>query len=547
VVAYYWDGSVPIAHKIQNISATGFYLLTRERWQPGTVVTMTLQRSDGAKESSNTEHYISVLSKVVRVGQDGVGLVFVPLEARGTAAKTAHRSRPVGKKMLVRFLEQLGVDQGCVTLVLNREDHEKGTLMGRDAIPQVPGENVMRRLGDEGGQALIITALCMTCLFGFVALAADVGIMLREKRLVQTAADSAAIAGALELNFGGVSSAAQTSAAQNGFTDGASGATVTVNGPSQNGPQSGPYAGNKAYVEVIVSQSQPTFFMRLFGRSAMTVAARAVATLGAGQGCVYELGTSGTDITWNGSGATNISTCSILDDSSSTNALIFAGSGSVIAQSIGVVGGYSNTGSGTLNPNPPTLGIVPVSDPLAFLTPPANPGSCLGGIGNPYLVNNSSPLTLQPGCYDGLTLSGSGAVTLGGGLYYIDGPFNFTGAGAVTGTGVTIYLANSNGASFTANGPGALSLSAPTTGANNGILLYQNPSNIAPMSINGSGLNLQGIIYAAGSALTLNGSGGSQLYTAIITNSLVFNGSTALQNYAVKNAASSLTAARLVE
>ena len=54
----------------------------------------------------------------------------------------------------------------------------------------------MKRLKDENGQALIITALCMTCLFGFAALATDVGLMLRENRLLQIAADSAAIAGA---------------------------------------------------------------------------------------------------------------------------------------------------------------------------------------------------------------------------------------------------------------------------------------------------------------------------------------------------------------
>ncbi len=39
----------------------------------------------------------------------------------------------------------------------------------------------------------------MTCLLGFVALATDVGIMMRQKRMAQTAADAAAIAGAMEL------------------------------------------------------------------------------------------------------------------------------------------------------------------------------------------------------------------------------------------------------------------------------------------------------------------------------------------------------------
>ena len=126
----------------------------------------------------------------------------------------------------------------------------------------------MKNLKDESGQALIISALCMTCLFGFVALAADVGVMLREKRLVQTAADSAAIAGALELNYypSGVTAAALAAAGQNGFSASSSGVTttngvtVTVNNPPQNGPHQ--VAG---YVEVIVSQIQPTLFMSVFG------------------------------------------------------------------------------------------------------------------------------------------------------------------------------------------------------------------------------------------------------------------------------------------
>src|SRR5258705_13870207 len=101
----------------------------------------------------------------------------------------------------------------------------------------------MKRLKDESGQALIITALCMTCLFGFAALATDVGLMLREKRLLQIAADSAAIAGALELNYSStsVTSAAQAASAQNGYTNGTNGATVTVNGPP-GGPLYGPHA-----------------------------------------------------------------------------------------------------------------------------------------------------------------------------------------------------------------------------------------------------------------------------------------------------------------
>lgn len=403
---------------------------------------------------------------------------------------------------------------------------------------------VMRRLKDESGQVMVVTILSMSLLIGFLALAVDVGTLFRAKRLMQTAADSAAIAAAQEWQYGDGTAAAYAAAAQNGVVNGVNGGVVTVNP----GPTSGPFANNTAYYEAIVSQSQPTFFGKIFTgsifRDAVAVTARAVATLGNSQGCVYTLGTSVPGISWAGSGSTNIPNCSILDDSS----LSFAGSGSVTAQSIGIVGSYSKTGSGSINPNPPTV-IAAVSDPLAFLTPPANPGSCQSGAsGGPYSVSGSTAQTLQPGCYNGLTLSGSGAVTLAAGIYYINGPLSINGSGAVSGTNVTFYLPNSNNASVNTNGSGALNLAAPTTGAYNGILFYQNPSNTNAMSINGSGgLNLQGILYAPGAPLTLNGSGSSQFYTAIVTSSLTFNGSGSLQDYAIKNSASPLTAARLVE
>src|SRR6266478_1750607 len=150
----------------------------------------------------------------------------------------------------------------------------------------------MKRLKDESGQALIITALCMTCLFGFAALATDVGIMLREKRMAQTAADGAAVAGASEMFVGTaqVSSVAKAAAGQNGFSDGV---TVVVNGGPTTGPAYGPHAGKPGYVEVIVSKVQPTIFMNLFGVFNMTPTARAVATYGQTNGCIVTLGTTG--------------------------------------------------------------------------------------------------------------------------------------------------------------------------------------------------------------------------------------------------------------
>lgn len=112
LVAYYWEGAAPKAHEIRNISSTGFYLLTKERWLPGTVVTMTLQKT--AVAVGRPELYIAVQTKVIRLGDDGVGFTFVQLEPHGADRREALSTRPVGKKALEKFLDQLMSEQGQV-------------------------------------------------------------------------------------------------------------------------------------------------------------------------------------------------------------------------------------------------------------------------------------------------------------------------------------------------------------------------------------------------------------------------------------------------
>ena len=55
-----------------------------------------------------------------------------------------------------------------------------------------------RNWKDDKGQVLVLTALCMTMLLGFMAFAVDMGLLFHTKRNIQIAADAAAIAGALD-------------------------------------------------------------------------------------------------------------------------------------------------------------------------------------------------------------------------------------------------------------------------------------------------------------------------------------------------------------
>src|SRR5262249_25532655 len=42
LVAYFFTGGSPRPHPIKDISVTGFYMVTNERWLPGTIIRITL-------------------------------------------------------------------------------------------------------------------------------------------------------------------------------------------------------------------------------------------------------------------------------------------------------------------------------------------------------------------------------------------------------------------------------------------------------------------------------------------------------------------------
>jgi hypothetical protein len=105
LAAYYWTGAAPTAHAIRNISSTGMYILTEERWYPGTLILMTLQDADGKDDSM--EGSISVHSRVVRWGTDGVGLQFVPQDAPSAHDGLKPLVSGANQKELDQFLSQL--------------------------------------------------------------------------------------------------------------------------------------------------------------------------------------------------------------------------------------------------------------------------------------------------------------------------------------------------------------------------------------------------------------------------------------------------------
>jgi len=73
--AYFWNGDRHRPHEVENISSTGMYLRSEERWYPGTVVKMTLQ--DNGSESDRSRTTIAIESVAVRADDGGTGLKFI--------------------------------------------------------------------------------------------------------------------------------------------------------------------------------------------------------------------------------------------------------------------------------------------------------------------------------------------------------------------------------------------------------------------------------------------------------------------------------------
>jgi len=106
LIAYFFTGSTPEAHEVRDISPAGVYIVTNERWYPGTVIRVTLTDRD----DPTADRTITVNAKAVRWGSDGVGLEFVleKKNQRGTGKGQAfERTLGVNQARVDAFLRSL--------------------------------------------------------------------------------------------------------------------------------------------------------------------------------------------------------------------------------------------------------------------------------------------------------------------------------------------------------------------------------------------------------------------------------------------------------
>jgi Flp pilus assembly protein TadG len=92
IVVYYWDGAAPEGRRIHDISQSGAYITTPERWYLGTIVRVILQGYKTATREDGMTAPIGstcILARVVRHGSDGVAVEF---EFRSTEEQEAFRT-----------------------------------------------------------------------------------------------------------------------------------------------------------------------------------------------------------------------------------------------------------------------------------------------------------------------------------------------------------------------------------------------------------------------------------------------------------------------
>ncbi|HEX9198924.1 MAG TPA: pilus assembly protein TadG-related protein [Acidobacteriaceae bacterium] len=427
--------------------------------------------------------------------------------------------------------------------------------------------------GDDGesGQTTILMALMLgTFLLGFVALAADVASFYQQKRAIQAAADAAAVAAAEEASYGGSSetAAAESMTRRHGFNPHGNkhAATVTLRTPS-----TGNYAGNSSFIEVDVSQPVSTIFLGVFNRtSAMTVSARAVASAGqSSPTCLCLEGASGTDLTLNNGSTINMTSCGITVDSNGSSAVQLGGGAYLSASSLGSIStnwdnsSNVNNGAQISSTTKVVQGIKTACHPALPPVPAYNSSLCTAdpstnyGGGSAYSVGPGAAFsTTQFGglvCYNSLTVGSNGQkVNLNPGIYIIkSGQLHFeSGSGNSSNTGgdgVFFYLTGT--ASLVIDNGANANLTAPTSGDYNGTLIFQDPSDTQPISVQGgSKMVYSGTIFAPSSNITLGNGSNTSISSDIVANTLTVNGGGKLTSVPVANLGTlNISTARLSE
>ncbi len=391
---------------------------------------------------------------------------------------------------------------------------------------------------DRRGSISVLTVLTMVPFVVAAGTAVDMGRANRTIGLMQKTVDSAALAAA---------------ATQSSVTD-SDGKTLTGN-------EARIYVANQMVeanlldevktvaedpavtidgdvVTVDLEAEMPTSFMKLVGIDTMSLSVSAAAEASVkATGCIVALGPNGDGIEVGGTVDLEVDGCWLYSNKEGDKSIDVIGTAIVDAPGSCSVGSTSVSNNAQVHDKRYT-NCHPIADPFADWTPPTPPGGCDY---NKFKGGAGKSITLSPGVYcGGLQLSGYDHVDLAPGIYHItSGALSINSKVTLTGAGVGFHL-GPNVSAVTINGAATVSLSAPTDGPMNGVLVSMDPlpsgtelakKDLISAKINGGAdLALSGTVYLPSAALDFSGNSTTlSVPTQIIAYSVKLSGTSALK------------------
>lgn len=369
----------------------------------------------------------------------------------------------------------------------------------------------------EDGAALAFVAAMLFSLVGMAALAIDIGHAYANRQRMQSAADTAAMSGAIALSLSESEVVnGRAASASSGWTDGADGVSVAINRLAA----SGALASYTGAVEAIVQQPMSTAFSGLFGLTSMTVAARAVAAIPTTSYCMIALSTTAPKA-FNVAGTATVGTpgCGLASNSTKTgnnNGGFNIQGNAVVNAPVRSAGSISEPGQPTVYSAPPfpmSNATPGVTDPYAgngqkdWLTNLATsaPNPCNAPLcstngataGVTYDATNAS----QPIHFKGKTSLASGTTTFQNGVFYFYDTLSTSGTGVLKTNNATLVVFNQF------KGNGVNQLSAPkndSPGARNSGWAIASPNSDITLA-GGATSSLIGTVYVPNNAVSMSG------------------------------------------
>ena len=413
-------------------------------------------------------------------------------------------------------------------------------------------------LHNRSGSAIAWTAISLPIVFGAAGMGVDATLWYMDKRIVQNAADSAAVAATHVLSGGGddaaIKAAAEAEVEAQGFDITTAGAVI-VNNPPAFGPTVGTVGADTSYVEVIINHRREMYLAGVLSeQGSVGIQGRAVGGIQVfGNHCVVALDeTMDAAIEFKGTANATID-CGVASNSNSEKAISITGTAYLDADPAQAYGDVYVSSNATLVSDQPVQSLsqrVPdpygpegqnLQVPANYTSMPPYGGSC--NINTVEQISDFRVLDYTVKYCGGLKFNAGAIVIFDPGIYVIEaGDFVVNGSATLNGTEVTFILtavdpADIGGVSM--NGDAQVNLSAITTGPFSGILFYQDqraPSmqgnNLIESTFNGSAaINLLGAMYFPKQEVVFSGGvSGSAGCLQIVAKKVTFSGTSFIQN-----------------